>query len=141
MFRFQGISAVFSCLLLVSAAPAQEQVPETIDCGYPLTNAERTFCSAKALIEAETAMNAAYEKLLTKLEEMDAALPDHLRGSPEALKESQDAWLVFREKDCRAYGFPFQGGTRGNELYQGCMIILTMRRTEDFNATVEDYGN
>jgi uncharacterized protein YecT (DUF1311 family) len=136
MIRPLGTPLVLASLFLVPFASAQENV----DCGYPLNNSERTYCAEKALKEAETAMNAAYDALQTKLTEMDEALPDHLKGSSEALSDAQEAWKVFREKDCKAYGFPFQGGTRGHELYQGCMIILTMQRTEDFNATVDDYG-
>jgi uncharacterized protein YecT (DUF1311 family) len=137
MIRPSGISLVLACLFVVPIASAQENV----DCGYPLNNSERTYCAEKALKDAETDMDAAYDRLQTVLAEMEKALPDHLKGSPAALADAQDAWRIYRDKDCKAYGFPFQGGTRGNELYQGCMIILTMQRTEDFNATVDDYGN
>ena len=136
MTRLIATAAFFLFLGLLSA-----NAQENIDCGYPLNNSERTYCAEKALKEANAKMDAAFERLLSKIIEMDDALPEHLKGSPAALEEAQTAWKTYREKDCRAYGFPFMGGTRGNELYRNCMIILTMHRTEDLEATLEDYDN
>ncbi len=134
---------VLASLALPLPALAQDNAAaqDTIDCGYPLTNAERTYCAEKALKDAEADMEGSYDKVLARLTEMDAPLPEHLKGSPAALEEAQDAWKTYREKDCRAYSFPFMGGTRGNELYRSCMIVLTLQRTDDLNATLEDYGN
>ncbi|MDN3721197.1 lysozyme inhibitor LprI family protein [Roseibium salinum] len=86
-------------------------------------------------------MKAAYERLYEKLVEMDDELPEHLKGSPNALEEAQEAWKAFSDKDCAAYSFPFRGGTRGEELYRNCLIVLTIKRAEDLKATVDDYGN
>ncbi len=113
---------------------------DKIDCGYPLNNSERTYCAEKALDQANQDLTAAYERALAKMMEVDASLPEHLKGSPDALKAAQEAWTEFREKDCTAYSFPFRGGTRGNELYRNCMIVMTMQRIDDLNAMVEDYG-
>lgn len=124
-------------LLAATGALAQDD----IDCGYPLNADERNYCAQKALSEAEAALSAAYETTLATMGKLDAELPDHLKGSPEALKAAQDAWTDYRQKDCAAYAFPFRGGTRGDALYLSCMIITTMQRTEDLNAMVEDYGN
>ncbi len=137
--------AVLVCLLtgltLAGLAVSRAAAQDTIDCGYPLNNSERTYCAEKALNEANATMEAAYRKLHEKLVEMNEALPDHLKGSPAALEEAQAAWVTFREKDCRAYSFPFMGGTRGNDLYRNCMIVMTMQRTDDLTATFEDYTN
>ena len=132
------------CTLLVLVSTrgfAQDKVNPNIDCGYPLNNNERTFCAEKALKEAEASMTTAYERLHAKLVQMDAGLPEHLKGSPAALEDAQAAWETYREKDCTSYAFPFKGGTRGNELYRSCMIVVTMKRTDDLTATLEDYGN
>ncbi|WP_299819198.1 lysozyme inhibitor LprI family protein [uncultured Roseibium sp.] len=136
--RILTLSAgLLASVLMSFMAVAQENV----DCGYPLTNSERTYCAEKALSETEADMQKAYDRLHAKLVEMDADLPDHLKGSPGALEEAQAAWKVYSDKDCTAYSFPFRGGTQGSELYRNCIIVLTLKRTEDLNATVEDYGN
>ncbi|PVB62037.1 lysozyme inhibitor LprI family protein [Labrenzia sp. 011] len=124
---------------LLAAFPAAAQ--ENVDCGYPLTSSERTYCAEKALSETEAKMQTAYDRLHAKLVEMDSELPDHLKGSPAALQEAQAAWKIYSDKDCTAYGFPFRGGPQSDELYRNCMIVLTMKRTDDLNATVEDYDN
>ncbi|WP_296592161.1 lysozyme inhibitor LprI family protein [Roseibium sp.] len=142
MLSFVRTPVLMMGLVLPLLATAQENdPPKEIDCGYPLNNAERTFCADKALAEAEAAMDEAYRNLQEKLFAMDAELPDHLKGSPEALAKAQLAWRNYRDLDCKAYGFPFQGGTRGNALFRSCMIILTRQRADDLSATIEDYGN
>ncbi|TYC52643.1 DUF1311 domain-containing protein [Rhodobacterales bacterium] len=135
--------SVLVATLMIGSHPgfAQYKVNPNIDCGYPLNNNERTFCAEKALKEAEASMTTAYERLHAKLVQMDADLPEHLKGAPAALEDAQAAWETYREKDCTSYAFPFKGGTRGNELYRSCMIVVTMKRTDDLTATLEDYGN
>ncbi|WP_299477678.1 lysozyme inhibitor LprI family protein [uncultured Roseibium sp.] len=133
--RLQLCAATLFCALIAPLASAQEN----IDCGYPLNNNERTYCAEKALNDANTSMEEAYEKLHAKVVAIDEYLPEHLKGSPAALEEAQSAWITFREKDCNAYSFPYKGGTRGNELYRNCMIVMTMQRTDDLQATLEDY--
>lgn len=128
-------ASLYACISL--GAYAQEN----IDCGYPLNNSERTYCAEKALSEANTNLETVYRDLLARVVQMDEGLPEHLKGAPAALEEAQAAWVSFRELDCNAYGFPFKGGTRGNELYRNCMIIMTMQRIDDLTATLEDYGN
>lgn len=135
MMHLLRAAAFYICLN--SGALAQEN----IDCGYPLNNNERTYCAEKALAEANTNLETVYRKLLAKTVQMDDALPDHLKGAPAALEEAQAAWVSYRELDCKAYSFPFMGGTRGNDLYRNCMIVMTMQRIDDLTATLEDYGN
>lgn len=125
----------------VLALTAKSFGQENIDCGYPLNNNERTYCADKALKDAEAAMAAAYVKLHARVVALDDALPEHLKGSPKALEEAQTAWTDYADKDCKAYAFPFMGGTRGQELYRNCKIVLTMKRTEDLTATLDDYAD
>jgi uncharacterized protein YecT (DUF1311 family) len=113
---------------------------DSIDCGYPLNDAERSFCAEQALERVEEEMTAALDRALAKMAEVDSSLPDHQKGSPAALETAQEAWLDFREKDCAAYSFPFKDESRGNKLYRSCMIVMTMQRTDDLNAMVDDYG-
>lgn len=134
---FAALCATSGVLVLAAKSSAQEN----IDCGYPLNNNERTYCADKALKEAEARMAAAYVKLHARVFELDNALPEHLKGSPKALEEAQAAWTDYADKDCKAYAFPFMGGTRGQDLYRNCKIVLTMKRTEDLTATLEDYAD
>jgi len=127
------------CWTIVLFRPVSAQ--ETVDCGYPLNQEERSYCADKALEQAEAGMAAAYVKLHARVVELDGALPDHLKGSPDALEKAQTAWTEYADKDCKAYAFPFLGGPNGDELYRNCKIVLTMKRTDDLTATLEDYGN
>jgi len=130
-----------ACLAYAAVPFFAASAQENIDCGYPLNDSERTYCAEKALGEAQARMQDAVDRLKARLTEMDAELPEHLKGAPAALEEAQAAWNTYAEKDCEAYSFPFKGGTRGDELYRSCLIVLTMKRTEDLDATAEDYSN
>lgn len=114
---------------------------ETIDCGYPLTEEERAYCAIQAFEDAEQKLNTTFEAAVGKTREMDAELPEDRKGGPAALEAAQDAWVLFREKDCTAYSFPFRGTARGEQLYRGCMIVMTMQRIEDLDAMIADYSN
>lgn len=138
MFRALLLAAVLIGPLI---GPGLAGAQENIDCGYPLNNNERTYCAEKALEEADAKMEAAFGRLVARVAAMDSELPDHLKGASAALEDAQAAWKAYREKDCKAYGFPFMGGTRGHDLFRSCMIVLTMQRTDDLTATLEDYGN
>lgn len=140
----RGVTLPALALFLATAGTAvaeEDKVNDNIDCGYPLTEAERSFCADKALEDADTRMKEAFDRLRARLVEIDAELPEHLKGAPASLDDAQAAWKTYADKDCTAYSFPFRGGTRGNELYRNCLIVLTMKRTEDLDATVEDYAN
>lgn len=128
-----ALTLIFSC-----TAPRAEQ---PVDCGYPLNETERAFCAEEALKKAEVDLGKAYLRAIAKLTELDKALTDDQQGSPAALEEAQNAWRDYRDKDCAAYSYPFRAETRGDQLYRGCMIVMTMQRTDDLDAMVEDYGN
>lgn len=127
--------------ILYAAISPGAHAQENIDCGYPLNNNERTYCAEKALSEANANLEAVYKDLLARVIQMDDDVPEHLKGAAAALEKAQAAWVSFREIDCNAYSFPFKGGTRGSELFRNCMIIMTMQRIEDLQATLDDYGD
>jgi len=125
--------------LLLALAQASASAEPNVNCGYPLNNSERTYCAEQALLQAETEMNAAYKEALTKMEDLDAPLPAHLKGSTKALEEAQQAWTTYRDKDCLAYSYPFRAGTRGTISLLTCKIFLTRQRAEDLSGMIEDF--
>ncbi|MEO9529460.1 lysozyme inhibitor LprI family protein [Roseibium sp.] len=128
-------------LVLAAVTFTGARAQENIDCGYPLDDSQRSYCADKALEDAGTKMREAYELLAERVSELDAALPAALKGAPAALKEAQAAWETYAGKDCKAYAFPFMGGPGGSDAYRNCLIVLTVKRTDDLTATVEDYSN
>ncbi|GAA0784938.1 DUF1311 domain-containing protein [Roseibium denhamense] len=133
----QRLAALTFLMGLYHGSAAAQQA---IDCGYPLNNNERTYCAEEALEQAEEDLGSAYQQALVVMAQTDETLPDHLKGSENALKDAQDAWLVFRDKDCTAYAKPFRAGTQGQMTFLGCMIISTQQRAEQLLAMAEDYG-
>lgn len=83
----RGVTLPALALFLATAGTAvaeEEKVNDNIDCGYPLTEAERSFCADKALEDADTRMKEAFDRLRARLVEIDAELPEHLKGAPPA---------------------------------------------------------
>lgn len=137
-----GLAVLTAAVLSASQSFAQERPAEAaLDCGYPLNDEERSFCADKALKDAEDSLKGAYDQLHAKLVEMDRARSGAQKGGPAALEDAQAAWTTFRNKDCKAYSLPFRGSARGNDLFTSCMIVLTMQRTDDLSATLNDYDN
>ncbi|MTI01063.1 lysozyme inhibitor LprI family protein [Roseibium sp. RKSG952] len=126
---------VLACL--ASAAKANEK----IDCGYPLTQMEMTFCAQQSWEQADRQLNEVYGEALEHMTQMDSMLPQSLKGAADALKDAQRAWIPFRDKACTSYGFLARGGSMEPMLVYGCRTTLTKQRTEELKELVQGLGN
>ncbi len=96
------------------------------------TNAEMTEAAGKQYAKADKAMNAAYKKLMGKLDAKQKA----------KLKAAQIAWLKFRDADASfrslasndeiSSGYPLEYATRLQEI--------TEQRTKELNAAYKDFS-
>lgn len=117
------------CLFLsfgTTVAIAQENV----DCGYPVTQIEMTYCAQEGWKKADAELNAVYKQAIAKMREMDSYLDPPLKGAANALKEAQRAWIPYRDKACEAYGFMARGGSMEPQLVYGCLATQTKIRIE-----------
>lgn len=127
MTRLYSIAA----LALLLAAPAMSQ---EVDCASAMAQQELNYCADQAWEAADAELNAAYKLAIAAMKDMDANMPDDLQGAEEALRAAQRAWVVYRDANCVAAGFPMRGGSAEPMLVSGCMERMTRERTAELQA-------
>ena len=76
---------------------------------------------------ADKAMNAAYQRLMTKISE----------NGRKALREAQRSWIAFRDLECDFDTFGTRNGTIHPLEVALCMTRLTRQRTADLKAQID----
>lgn len=79
-------------------------------------------------------MTVIYERLIKLLSEQDSEHMVNKISRSENLRESQRAWIKFRDENCEASATALgYGGTIYSDLYQGCMTSMTKERGLELN--------
>jgi uncharacterized protein YecT (DUF1311 family) len=133
-----GSVAAFAVFLMSMGGAAAQQ---NIDCGYPLNQREMTYCAEQGWHEADADLNAVYKDAMAKMREMDGYLDASLKGAADALKDAQRAWIPYRDKACKSYGFQARGGTMEPMLIYGCLATMTRARIEELKDLIGGLGN
>ncbi|MEZ0259231.1 MAG: lysozyme inhibitor LprI family protein [Chthoniobacter sp.] len=71
--------------------------------------------------KADAELNTVYKAVLERLSPKGVA----------ALKESQRAWIIFRDKTAEAYGTGEEGGSLEGLMYIRCLEATTQNRTKE----------
>jgi uncharacterized protein YecT (DUF1311 family) len=127
-----GIITFFACVFIF-IMPGRTIA---LDCpGSPASAAHDCLASELLLLDKE--LQAAYSGLLESAPVNDPNLADVAR---EMLRESQQAWIVFRKAHCAYRGF-IEGGVPGYKtVYEDeCLIALTKSRINEFKLLRKDY--
>jgi uncharacterized protein YecT (DUF1311 family) len=80
-------------------------------------------------VQADAELNKTYEALLTKL-------PD--AGSKQKLKESQRAWLAFRDAEAAFAADQARGGSMPPTIRHETMTELTQQRIKQLKSHLEE---
>ena len=113
---------IFAVLATVSSAAADEPPFPKQDCG-PVIQSASAFhqCYAANLAAVNKALDTFYNALLSQ--------KTFYVGSADALRDVQQAWIVYKEKECR---YEYGDGMSGNEDYwlahADCEIRVTEQR-------------
>ena len=118
--------AAVSLLCFSIAAKAQAN-PKPCSRGH--TQAALNACAADDFKVADGQLKIVYDRL-------DAALADSSRQ--RALKEAHDAWLVFREKQCRFEASAFEGGSVQPMQYYACLAAVTSSRAKELRVLLAE---
>lgn len=121
----------FLPLILTAAALADD----SIDCGNAHTTVEMNFCADQDFKAADAKLNATYKTALAHIGARDLAKPYDSQSWESALRESQRAWVAFRDADCKgAVPMEWSGGTGTTTAVLGCMTGMTEARSKDLAA-------
>lgn len=112
-------------------SPADAATPR-IDCSKAVVTPELAFCAEIGLKRADGELNVVWRQALGVIEqtsEMDAATRAKWTA---ALRDSQRAWIAFRDADCgEPIGYEWFGGTGMSLATTTCLEEKTKARTAD----------
>jgi uncharacterized protein YecT (DUF1311 family) len=120
--------------MAVAPVHAQTKAP-AVDCSKAMATAELNFCADQELGREDAALNAVYRKVLTKIAVSEQPKPYDAKAWEKALRESQRAWVLWRDADCKGLvPFALTGGTATAGEVLGCMSSKTKNRAADLRA-------
>ena len=115
--------------LLLSPQAARAAAP----CDAPETQTQMNQCAGADYEAADKALNEAYREILADLRKTDEAQPDW--GLAAAFRDSQRAWLPFRDRQCEWEALFVKGGSMQPLIQLSCLAEMTKQRTEQMRAT------
>jgi uncharacterized protein YecT (DUF1311 family) len=109
-----------------------------VDCAKATATSELNFCSEQELAREDAALNAVYKKVLAKIAASDQQKPYDAKAWEKALRESQRAWVQWRDTDCKGLiPFDWTAGTATTGSVLGCMSSKTKERAKDLRERFE----
>ncbi|MFN3868295.1 MAG: lysozyme inhibitor LprI family protein, partial [Hyphomicrobiaceae bacterium] len=120
--------------------PALAESEPQIDCANASSTLEMNFCADKDFTAADKALNAAYQRALKAVPGMADGASDRFsaRNWEKALRDSQRAWLAYRDAECREHIPMFWGGGTGTTVAViGCLTALTNARTKELRESYD----
>lgn len=122
--------AVLSTLAIFLPAAAVAQ-PNPIDCANASSTVELNYCAERDLDKADQALNATYKQLIASIAKSGGEAPYDPKSWEAALRQSQRAWVAFREAECKGLvPMEWGGGTGTTQAVLICMTELTNARTK-----------
>ena len=119
MYRLLNSLVIFLLTVFVSAAWAAEG--GTGDCDMGGNMSQMRACAGTRLTKADQELNRSYKQLITRLSEKNR----------RRLRDSQRAWLSYRDKACNyEVGPSTEGGTLWSMEEALCEEKLTKQRNE-----------
>ena len=125
-------SRIILCALLapflLTAAGAKTQKQRQIQpCEERGSQAEASGCAHREYLAADAELNKAYNRLAGTLDAEEKAL----------LKESELAWIKYRDSNCTFESSQYAGGTMRPMIESFCMSRVTKARTAELKEQYE----
>jgi uncharacterized protein YecT (DUF1311 family) len=102
-------------------------------CEYTGNSKEDVACSYEKYLFVEAQLNTRYEQLLAELDKITEKNPRLAELKPKLLS-AQQAWIAYRESQCRAVEVWYTNGKLQDALYTDCMRSLGEKRIEELNS-------
>lgn len=132
------VAAGLLVLALANVAPARSEDDPPIDCTNAMATHEMNACAEKDLEKADAELNAVYKKALAAIPEMATDEPYDAKSWETALRESQRAWVAFRDAECSKHVPMFwTGGSGATVEILGCIREKTEARTKELKERYE----
>jgi uncharacterized protein YecT (DUF1311 family) len=120
-------------------APSPMQAAEADPCYLQQTTMQINTCLSKTYDSTDRKLNQAYQKLLANLKPVGT--DDGSTNYPlvrQQLIAAQQAWISYRDQDCRAKYTLFATGTIRAAVFLGCLVERTEQRTRELRAWIQE---
>jgi uncharacterized protein YecT (DUF1311 family) len=122
------IACALLTLLLLTAAGAKTQKQRQIQpCEGNGSQAEASGCAHREYLAADAVLNKTYNRLAGILDADEKAL----------LKESELAWIKYRDSNCTFESSQYAGGTMRPMIESFCLARVTKARTAELKDQFE----
>jgi uncharacterized protein YecT (DUF1311 family) len=122
------IACALLTLLLLTAAGAKTQKQREIQpCEGNGSQAEASGCAHREYLAADAELNKTYNRLAGILDADEKAL----------LKESELAWIKYRDSNCTFESSQYAGGTMRPMIESFCLARVTKARTAELKEQYE----
>ncbi len=97
------------------------------DCDNAMNQAGMNQCAGAAYDKADAQLNKIYKEVLGKAD----------ASQKPQLKAAQNAWIKFRDLDCKFQSSAVEGGSIYSMVLAACLETKTVSRTEELNALLQ----
>ena len=113
---------------------ATAHAENAIDCSNATATFELNFCAEKEFDKADAALNEIYKRTLAYVAATVGEKPYDPKSWESALRESQRAWVAFRDAQCKGLvPMSWGGGTGTTGEVLGCMSGMTAARSKELS--------
>ena len=133
---FSARTSALCIIVLLAVGPARSE--DAIDCSNAVSTYEMNTCADRDFEKADAKLNDIYKKALAHIAENGGEKPYDAKSWEAALRDSQRAWVAFRDADCKGLVPMAWGGGTGTTLdVLGCMTSMTEARTKELKERYE----
>lgn len=133
-----ALSAVVALIGSSTSVPALGDDDPAVDCNSAQSTYEMNVCSDRELQSADAELNLIYKKALEHVAQNGSEKPYDAESWQKALRESQRAWIAFRDADCKGLvPMAWSGGSGTTVEVLGCMIDKTKTRSQELRDRYE----
>jgi uncharacterized protein YecT (DUF1311 family) len=112
-------------LLAIVPSFAQHMNEQDSPCAKSASTNDLAECLSKARVLSDAELNSVYEAIRKTLASSDA----------KRLMLTQRLWIQYRDANCSAERFLYDGGTAAYPSYRGCLEAMTRARTKELRIT------
>ena len=126
---------------------AQQTVPSHNPCDeQPASQRQMDDCAGFQYRQADARLNKVYRKAMQYMKDdqtraetkSDQRQVEYEKTAIASLKQSERAWLAYRDLQCKAAGQQYEGGSMGPMIESQCLTTLTKHRIADLKSVYED---
>ncbi len=124
----QHLFATFFLMIASNTVGISQEVPQDDSCDDAMTTAQMRECQNNFFQKSDSELNQVYGELMSKLSESRQA----------KLRESQRAWIQFRDKNAEFMASDFEGGSMSPVISIYWLNLMTKNRISELKESLHE---